>query len=654
MRASLDSVVGHVLDGRYEVTSRIARGGMATVFLATDRRLDREVAVKVMHPHLADDEQFIARFHREAKSAARMSHPNVVAVFDQGTSDDVVYLVMEYVAGTTLRDLLSERGALTPGEALGVLEPLLDALAAAHRAGVVHRDVKPENVLLTDDGRVKVADFGLARAASASQSGTTTGMLMGTAAYLSPELVMRGVADARSDVYAVGIMLFEMLTGRQPFVGEVPIQVVYQHVNDEVPPPSSLDPGLPVELDDLVTWATARDPDERPRDARELVVDVHRLRTELDDDILDREPQAPTALAVADGATPTDAQHATRVVRPLDVDAARAAAATRSGRPSRTGDVLDGADGRAALDRDDWGYGPGGRRRRRGLWAMVSVLLVAALVAGVAWFFTSGPGAYTVTPAVSGTASEATATLEAAGLGAQVREQFDEAVPTGTVIGTDPAAGDEVRKGATVDVFVSKGSEFTVVGPLAGLTVEQATTALDGLDLELAQAEPQFSETVPEGQVISQAPAEGEQVRRGESVEVVTSKGRQPIEVPVVTGAGRADAEAAITEAGLAPQVAEEFSETVPDGLVISQSPSEGTLFADETVELVVSKGPPLVTVPNVVGQQVDEARTALEGAGFVVEEERILGGYFGTVRAQDPGADSQAPKGSTVTITIV
>lgn len=648
MRASLDSVVGLVLDGRYEVTSRIARGGMATVFLATDRRLDRDVAIKVMHPHLADDEQFIARFHREAKSAARMSHPNVVAVFDQGTSDDVVYLVMEYVAGTTLRDLISERGALTPGEALGVLEPLLDALGAAHRAGVVHRDVKPENVLLTEDGRVKVADFGLARAASSSQTGTTTGMLMGTAAYLSPELVTRGVADARSDVYAAGIMLFEMLTGRQPFVGEVPIHVAYQHVNDEVPPPSSLDRGLPVELDDLVRWSTARDPDERPHDAREMVADVRRLRADLDDATLDRVPESPPAVAVADGATPTDTQHATRVVRPLGIDAARERGDQRA---SRTGDVLGGPAG-AHDQRDDWGYGPGGRRRRRGLWTMMAALAAAAVIAAVGWFYTSGPGAFTVTPAVSGSVDEATSTLDAAGLGTRVLEQFDESVPAGTVLDTDPAAGERVRKGATVDVFVSKGSEFAVVGALAGLTLDQAAAALDDLDLVLGEAEPEFSETVPEGNVISQSPAEGERIRRGDTVEVVASKGRQPIEVPDVTGAERAEAENAVKQAGLAPEVTEEFSETVKRGLVVSQTPADGTLFAGDPVALVVSKGPPLVPVPDVVGQQVEQAREALETAGFKVTVREVLGGYFGTVRSQSPSGE--APKGSTITITIV
>jgi serine/threonine protein kinase len=264
-----DPLLGRVVDGRYAVTARIARGGMATVYLALDRRLDREVALKVMHAHLADDPQFTARFIREARSAARLSHPGVVAVFDQGEDDGLLYLAMEYLEGRTLREVLGELGALTPGEALDVLEPALDALGAAHAAGIVHRDIKPENVLLTDDGRVKVADFGLARAASAVTS--TSGVLMGTAAYLAPELIAEGVADARCDVYAVGVMLFEMLTGRQPFSGDVPLRVAYRHVHEDVPAPSAVVGPLPEPLDVLVTTATARNPGRRPADATALL-----------------------------------------------------------------------------------------------------------------------------------------------------------------------------------------------------------------------------------------------------------------------------------------------------------------------------------------------------------------------------------------------
>src|SRR5918911_991983 len=262
MMAGLDPLIGRLVDGRYAVEARIARGGMATVYLALDRRLEREVALKVMHPHLADDPQFTARFIREARAAARLPHPGVVAVFDQGEDRGLLYLAMEHLVGRTLREVLGELGVLTPGEALDVVEPALEALAAAHTAGIVHRDVKPENVILTDDGRVKVADFGLARAASALTS--TSGVLMGTAAYMAPELIADGVADTRSDVYAVGVLLFEMVTGRQPFSGAAPPRGAYRHGREGVPPPSSVVPRLPGPLDVLVTTATARDPDRRP------------------------------------------------------------------------------------------------------------------------------------------------------------------------------------------------------------------------------------------------------------------------------------------------------------------------------------------------------------------------------------------------------
>ena len=644
-RTAADHVVGRALDGRYQVVSRIARGGMATVYLATDTRLDRDVAVKVMHPHLADDEQFVARFHREARSAARLSHQGVVAVYDQGRDDDLVYLVMEHVPGTTLRDLLNEAGALTAGQALGVLQPLLEALAAAHRAGIVHRDVKPENVLLTDDGRVKVADFGLARAASSSQTSATTGLLMGTAAYLSPELVLRGIADARSDVYAVGIMTFEMLTGRQPFTGEVPVQVAYQHVHDRVPPPSSLDPGVPPAIDALVTRAAAQDPDERPADARALLQEVREVLARLGEDELDREP---VLAPHADGTLPQDDpdvpdQHATRIVGSrLGVDDDRRFRRA----PATTGEV----------DRStEWGYGPQGGRRRRGLWALVVLLVLAVVGGGVGWYLLTGPGSFTVVPTVTGTLEEARSTLGSAGLASEPVEQYDEQVPAGTVVGTEPGAGEQIRKGGTVTVLVSRGSEFTLAPDLVGRGVEEAGTVLAAEDLTVAPDPAQeFSETVPEGGIVSQAPAAGERVKRGTEVVVVVSRGREPIPVPAVTGQDRAAAEQALTDAGLSPSVTEEFSDAVAAGLVISQAPADGTLFRGDEVALVVSKGPPLVEVPQVRGRQLDEARRALEAAGLVVEVRRLVENGFGTVLGTNPGAGQQVPRGSTVTVNVV
>ncbi|HZI96690.1 MAG TPA: Stk1 family PASTA domain-containing Ser/Thr kinase [Actinomycetales bacterium] len=641
-----DPLVGRVVDGRYSVTSRIARGGMATVYLATDTRLDREIALKVMHPHLADDEQFVARFHREAKSAARMSHPNVVAVYDQGSDGDTVYLAMEHVAGRTLREEMNGRGPMTAGEALTLLEPVLDALSAAHRAGVVHRDVKPENVLLTDDGRVKVADFGLARAASSSGT-ATTGMLIGTVAYLSPELVLRGVADARADVYAAGIMLFEMVTGRQPHQGEVPIQVAYQHVHADVPAPSSVCAGVPSEVDDLVLWCTARDPDDRPNDARELYHEVRQVRAKMPAADLDREP-GPAVPSARNDDTVTIGGQTAVVGRQGGYTRGQHALALPVGDPE------DDPDG-APTD-DDWGYGPGGRRRRRGLVALVVTLLAAVGLGAAGWFFTAGPGAFTTTPDVVGEpVGPASDTIEAAGLGALVSERFDETVPAGQVVGTSPGPGEEIRKDGTVELFVSRGSEFVAVPEVTGQTLEAATQILDDTFLEIAEGEPVFDEEVPEGSVVTQTPAPGEELRRGEPVTVVLSQGRQPIDVPVVVGATRDEAAAAIEDAGLVFAEGDAVtSDTVPEGSVVSQAPEGGTLFRGDTVTVVVSLGPPLVVVPEVVGQQVGPATEALEAAGLEVEVEKVLGGFFGTVRDQDPDGGSEAPRGSVVTLTIV
>jgi serine/threonine-protein kinase len=384
-----------VIDGRYAVASRIARGGMATVYLALDRRLDRDVALKVMHGHLADDQQFTARFIREARSAARLSHPGVVAVFDQGEDDGLLYLAMEYLQGRTLREVLGELGVLTPGEALDVVEPALEALAAAHAAGIVHRDVKPENVILTDDGRVKVADFGLARAASALTS--TSGVLMGTAAYMAPELIADGVTDARGDVYAVGVMIFEMLTGRQPFAGDVPVRLAYRHVHEDVPPPSSLVPRLPEPLDVLVTTATARDPDRRPADAAALLTLERGARS--------RVPAAALAVRPSLPRPPGGRPHPTGAVIHTQLLATdvrggptRAFAAPRTA----AGDTVVARAPRQPDDDTDplgveidelaaWSR----RRRRRGVLALIAVVGGAVGLAAWAWSVASG-GSFTV------------------------------------------------------------------------------------------------------------------------------------------------------------------------------------------------------------------------------------------------------------------
>src|SRR3954466_9315587 len=361
---------------------------MATVYVALDRRLDRDVALKVMHGHLADDQQFTARFIREARSAARLPPPGVFAVFDQGEDDALLYLAMEYLAGRTLREVLEEFGVLTPAQALDVLEPVLEALAAAHAAGIVHRDVKPENVLLTDDGRIKVADFGLARAASAATS--TSGVLMGTAAYLAPELVVRGVADARADVYATGVVLFEMLTGLLPFTGDVPVQIAYRHVHEDVPAPSSVVRGLPAALDVLVTTATARDPGLRPADAGALLALERAARAPAPAAAVDVRPPRPQARP-SPGAGHTQALgtpavwHPTQALTPL---------------PGGPADDDDGGYDDEydeheddAYDEDDDPLAPHARelarwnrhRRQRGVLALLLLLAAAGTLGVGAW-----------------------------------------------------------------------------------------------------------------------------------------------------------------------------------------------------------------------------------------------------------------------------
>jgi beta-lactam-binding protein with PASTA domain/tRNA A-37 threonylcarbamoyl transferase component Bud32 len=638
--STADALIGRTLDGRYRVVSRLADGGMATVYVAVDQRLDREVALKVMRPHLVHDESFVTRFHREARAAAALSHPNVVAVYDQGEDDGHAFLAMEYVPGQTLREVLTDQGALSPRAALDILDSLLQALDAAHTKGLIHRDVKPENVIISEHGTVKVADFGLARAVSSQTVTSSSGMLLGTVAYLSPEQVERGVADARSDVYAAGLVLFEMLTGTKAFTGDTPIHVAYQHVHGGVPVPSTRAEDLPPALDDLVAVATARDPDERPADAGELLQLVRRTRASLAPDVLDARPAGAAAAAAA--AVPTAATAA------LPVGGAGTDLATRPitdttalsvPPPPLEGVVVSGA---------------GGRGRGRRWWPIAVVVLAVLSLTG--WFFLAGPGASVAVPAVTGrTQAQAVSALEAAGLGASLEEAYSEDVEKGTVIEADPTVGSEVRKGSDVTLVVSKGPERYAVPDVVGSTVAEATKRLEEDKLTRGEVTSTFDEKVPEGQVISTDPEVGSSQKPGTAVALVVSKGRQPIDVPDWRGKDAAQAAKALSDLGLkVDATTQENSDSVAKGNVISQDPSGGTLYRGDQVTLVVSKGPVMVEVPDVVGTTLDEARKALEGAGFKVTVEKALGGFFRTVRFQDPEGGTKAPKGSTVTLTIV
>ncbi|WP_377642113.1 Stk1 family PASTA domain-containing Ser/Thr kinase [Oryzobacter terrae] len=669
MSSTGDALIGRTLDGRYRVLRRVADGGMATVYLALDERLDREVALKVMRQHLVHDDSFVTRFRREARSAASLSHPNVVAVFDQGTDGDHIFLAMEFVPGKTLRDVLRDEGPLSPRATLDIMEPVLLALAEAHGKGLIHRDVKPENVIISDSGAVKVADFGLARAVTSQTVTSSSGMLLGTVAYLSPEQVERGVADPRSDVYAAGLVLFEMLTGGKAFTGETPIHVAYQHVHGGVPAPSSRVHTVPPELDELVAEATARDPDERPEDAAEFLGLLRRVRTSLSPAALDARPSG--AAAVAAAASPTSTAALPRTAGAAGAGAAGAGAAAgavgAAGAAGAGGAVATRDDARAVRSTgqerttaisispplegvvlDD-----GDRRSRRWWPAVVASALVAALTA---WFFVLGPGAVVTVPAVDGRPQgQAVSALDLASLDARVVEAFSEDVPRGEVIAASPRQGAEVRKGTDVTLTVSKGPERYEVPAVVGMSRAEAERQIEAVNLTVGKVGSAFSEKVPEGQVVSAKPGPGASLKPGTAVALTVSKGRQPISVPDFTGKPLKDATNKLGDLGLkVDSRTQENSDTVPKGSIISQDPRGGTLYRGDTVSLVVSKGPVLVVVPNVVGQQTQQARQALEGAGFVVEVRRALGGYFGTVRLQDPAGGSKAPKGSTVTITIV
>lgn len=689
-----DPLVGAVIDERYLVRARLAHGGMSTVYLATDQRLDRDVAVKVMYPHLAQDPSFLERFRREARAAARLSHPHVVGVLDQGRDGRSVYLVMEYVPGHTLRDVLDAQGPLSPRHALMLLEPAIEGLAAAHTAGLVHRDIKPENVLIGTDGRVKIGDFGLARAVSA---GTNTGTLIGTAAYLSPELVSGTTADERSDIYSAGIMLYEMLTGVHPFTGEMPIQVAIQHVTSSVPAPSVLAPGLAEDLDELVLCCTAADPDNRPVDANALLGELRHILGTLTDSELDRLPRqvrsapgrpghaqgsgsgsdATTVIgphAVRDG-LPSTPQHTELLHRPVNpttvlampsgphgstsahAPASHATSIQRTVSPRsrhRSLKALQKTTERTAR-RPEMNLRPGNPRRRGIIW--LAILIIMAVLAGsVSWFFGFGPGQAVAVPELTRlTVAQAQAKLSATGLDTNTQDIYDDDVETGRVVSSDPAAWARIRKYVPVTLYVSMGPQLFPVPKLVGKDPGSAAAAIGAAKMSLGDISRTYSETAQYGAVLSQKPHAGAQAPRGTKVTLVVSKGPEPIDVPDVAGRTENAARQAVTDAGLKAEIspAPVFSKSVSAGSVVSQEPATGRLGKGRPVTLTISKGPRMIAVPDLVGKQLDEATDTLEKLGFQVEVRKFMGGFFGTVRAQEP-VRKDVPEGTTITLTLV
>lgn len=656
----MDPVVGLVLENRYRVERRLARGGMSTVYEGTDLRLDRRVAIKVMTEALASDPAFVASFNREARSAARLSHLNVVSVSDQGQHGGVVFLVMELVRGQTLRAVIHEQGRLSPAQAFAVLAPTLSGLSAAHRTGLIHRDVKPENILLSSDGVVKVADFGLARAVAGSGTTSVTGgVLLGTVAYLAPEQIERGTADARSDVYAAGIVLYEMLTGRPPYSGDTALSVAYQHVNNVVPLPSATVPTIPIEIDELVASATHRDPAARPLDAGAFLAELFDVSTDLGLPRVtvpvryhevplpsDPYPEAGTAAATSPHRSRPH-QHRTAVFGAAGGDAALAD-------PSMPAVQGRHGDGRSATGPPRGGrprLSEKARRRRRGRIVLAMVLILAAVAGGVGWWF--GAGRFTVAPDVVGMAQAAAVqAVQNAGLEPVVEEVFSETVADNQVISADPEAGAEIERGGTVNLEVSKGPErFVVDAALIGQPEAVVTAALAELPITVIRAEG-YSDTVGLGAIYAFDPEPGTDMRRGEQLTMAVSLGPAPREIPDLAGAARSDAEAALAGLGFQVTVREDFSHDVPAGVTLGTEPAPdaGPQPYGSAIVLVVSKGQDLVVVPNVIGKSRDEATAELQAAGFVAEVTSFLGTR---VSQQSPAPGELAERGSTVSILL-
>jgi serine/threonine-protein kinase len=644
-------MIGRLLDGRYQIRSRIARGGMATVYLATDLRLERKVAIKIMHGHLADDSKFKERFVQEARSSARLAHPNVVNVFDQGQDSDMAYLVMEYLPGITLRDLLLEHRILTTEQTLDIMEAVLAGLAAAHKAGIVHRDLKPENVLLADDGRIKIGDFGLARAASAN---TATGAaLLGTIAYLSPELVTRGVADTRSDIYAVGIMMYEMLVGEQPFKGEQPMQIAYQHANDAVPSPSAANHRVPAELDDLVLWSTAREPDDRPRDARVLLDQLYQTHSSL---MTALPPTASTAVQrtmVLPSAPAAESMGSTAETQVFGAGLQHVAPPA----PTEVSENTTTLSTRAT------------KRKTRGWWLVVLIVLLVGGAAGAGWYFGSGPGSQVTIPESiqSTTPEEARAILEDLGLvvSAELGETFDPVVAVNLVANTTPEVGSSVPNGAPVTLLVSKGPQPIAVPAFAGMTEQEARDAIEAAPFTLV--EPiikQFDGDIAAGLVIDVLGADETSILGVETygelqnVSLIISSGPLP-DVACVTVDGASQILAGV---GLKSERGSEVFNDCEEGTVVAIDPERdgdgnARIFREgDTATLIISRGPDLVQMPDVIGDNIAAAKSELESAGFVVTVDTVIQQIFWSfppaqVTDQDPEGGTMIKRGSEVTI---
>ena len=628
----MSDLSGEVIDGRYQLTRIVASGGMATIYAALDLRLDRQVAVKVMHPHLAQDEQFVSRFIREAKAAASLSHPNIVSVLDQGWNQGgvpCVFIVMELVEGATLRDYLHEQGSLSVERAIQIISPVASALAAAHKLGIVHRDIKPENILVSKEGRIKIADFGLARGALLGSTMTAeSSVILGSVSYLSPEQVQRGVADARSDVYSLGIVLFEVLTGQKPYQGEDPVQIAIRHVNDRVPPPSTLNPAITADVDELVLRATNIDPDKRPRDAGEFLEQLRVLSEKLDP----RKRQLSLELDLP----PLPIKEAVRDRVKREKISKTAKKEDTPVKKEKTVPTKKKVSSRV-------------QRNRR-----IAALL--AVVLGITtWYVFIGPGSRVVVPSLAGmTTKEAKAELEDLGLNLDIaEEEFSEDIPEGKVISSNPAGGGRVSPAGTVEVTISRGKERYAVPNLQGLKLDVAEGLIKENKLVVGKVIEEFSNEIPKGFIMRSAPAAGERMKRDSQIEIIVSKGIEQIGVADYKAKSGEQALNELTEAGFEVEIKYVFSEDLPIGAVISQTPGAGDMDKGSKVTLLVSKGSEYVFIPNIFSLAEAKAVAALKDLDLKVVVKKVGNKKVKVVTNVTPKVGAKVKRGSTVTITV-
>ena len=643
----MSDLTGELIDGRYQLIRHMASGGMATIYEGLDTRLDRKVAVKIMHPHLAQDEQFVERFIREAKASAALSHPNIVSVQDQGWNQNgtpAVFLVMELVEGHTLREYLNEQGALSVASGIQFLLPVLSALSAAHKLGIVHRDIKPDNILISKEGRIKIADFGLAKGPLLGTTVTAeSSIVLGSVSYLSPEQVQRGIADARSDVYSAAITAFEIFTGEKPYAGEEPIQIAYMHVNERVPLMSTKRSGIPPELDQLIYRASNSDPDARPRDGSEFhqsltliaqALDPNQKQLSLELDI----PIAPMRPA----SKKSNRREKARIEKEKTVAISKR---ENTGENSK----VEGKENTAQIRKRK----KISKRVRRNRYIAVGLAIALGIFG---WYALVGPGSKVVVPSIVGaTQEEALSALSPLGLTLVISEKrFDEEISDGQIIESDPAGGDKVDAGGQVTAVISKGAERYLIPSLVGLTPEAAVNLLAKSPIKVGDLTEVFNDQTPKGFVISSSPAAGKKVKRDAVVDLLISKGIETIDVTSYVGKSADQALNELTEGGFDVETVDQFSESVLAGTVISQVPSGGAPLAKGTkIILTVSKGSEYVFIPNVFSLTEAKARAALTDLELKVVVKKIGVKKVKAVTNISPKVGTKVKRGSAVTITV-